>query len=133
VVVGIGVDLVDVDRFARAVSRHGDRFLDRVFLDAERRACASRADRDAALAARFAAKEAGLKALGTGWSGGLAFRHVEVEGGGGQPPVLRLHGPAAERARRLGVGRTHLSLSHDGGMAVALVILESDGPLRPGP
>ena len=132
-VIGVGIDLVDVGRFGRALARHGGRLEERLFSEAERDACAARADRDLALAARFAAKEACLKALGTGWSGGLGFRHIEVEGGGGTPPRLRLHGPAAERARRMAVDRSHLSLSHDGGMAMAMVVLEGSGPVRPDP
>jgi len=128
VVIGIGIDVVSIGRFAAALHRHGGRLEARVFTRAELAACESRADRHAALAVRFAAKEACLKALGTGWSAGLAFGQVEVEGGGGTPPVIRLHGPAAARAGVLGVTRSHVSLSHDGPVAVAMVVLESDRP-----
>lgn len=123
-VVGIGLDVVEVPRFEGVLSRHGERFERRVFAPGEIAACARRADRPRALAARFAAKEACLKALGTGWAEGLAFSQVEVENEPSGRPALRLHGPAAERAAALGVLRIHLSLTHDGEVAAAVVVLE---------
>ena len=97
-----------------------------MFTAAERNECAGRVDRELALAARFAAKEACLKALGTGWSEGAAFLQVEVvsAGPGGGAPSLRLSGAAAELARERGVRRVHVSLSHQPGIAAAAVILE---------
>lgn len=121
---GLGIDIVEVARLAAALGRHGDRFVDRVFTDAERAACDARGDRILALAARFAAKEACLKALGTGWAEGLGFRDVEVVREGNQPPRLVLHGEAARRAETLGVVRSHVSLTHQPGTAAAVVILE---------
>jgi holo-[acyl-carrier protein] synthase len=124
VIVGLGIDIVEVARLAAALGRHGDRFVDRVFTDAERAACDARGDRILALAARFAAKEACLKALGTGWAEGLGFRDVEVVREGNQPPRLVLHGEAARRAETLGVVRSHVSLTHQPGTAAAVVVLE---------
>jgi holo-[acyl-carrier protein] synthase len=105
VIVGIGIDVIEVVRLADALERQGDRVL--------------------ALAARFAAKEACLKALGTGWAEGLGFRDVEIIREGNQPPRLVLHGEAVRRAEALGVIRSHVSLSHQPGLAAAVVILES--------
>jgi len=125
VIVGLGIDVVEVARLADALRRHGDRFVDRVFTGVERAACDPRADRVLALAARFAAKEACLKALGTGWAEGLGFRDVEVVREGNRPPRLVLRGAAARRAEVLGVIRSHVSLTHQPGMAAAVVVLES--------
>lgn len=121
-VVGLGTDLAEVARVAAAWRRHGDRFLARVLTDAERRDLSARRHPEEHMAGRFAAKEAVLKALGTGWGGGLGFRHVEVRGGGG-PPEAILHGPARARATALGGRRTFLSISHAGGFAVATAVL----------
>jgi len=123
--VGLGIDVVEVARLADALRRHGDHFVERVFTDRERAACDPRADRVLALAARFAAKEACLKALGTGWAEGLGFRDVEVVREGNQPPRLVLHREAARRAEALGVIRSHVSLTHQPGLAAAVVVLES--------
>ena len=124
-IVGLGIDVVEVARFGNALRRHGDHFLERVFTDGERAACDPRADRVLALAARFAAKEVCLKALGTGWAEGLGFRDVEVVREGNQPPRLVLHREAARRAEALGVIRSHVSLTHQPGLAAAVVVLES--------
>lgn len=124
-IVGIGVDVVDLARFRSALERHDGRFEARVFTAAEIAACAGRADRESALAGRFAAKEACLKALGSGWSSGVAFPDVEVLGGFPEPPRLALRGAAARRAAGLGVDRSHVSISHDGPVAMAVVVLES--------
>lgn len=124
-IVGLGIDVVEVARLADALGRHGDSFVLRVFTDRERAACDPRADRLLAFAARFAAKEACLKALGTGWAEGLGFRDVEVVREGNQPPRLVLHGEAVRRAEALGVIRSHVSLTHQPGLAAAVVILES--------
>ena len=124
-IVGLGTDVAAVARMAKALKRQGDRFVERVFTDRERAACDSRADLVLALAARFAAKEACLKALGTGWAEGLGFRDVEIVREGNQPPRLVLHGEAVRRAEALGVIRSHVSLTHQPGLAAAVVILES--------
>jgi holo-[acyl-carrier protein] synthase len=124
-IVGLGIDVVEVARMAAALRRHGDRFVDRIFTTDERAACDPRVDRVLALAARFAAKEACLKALGTGWADGLGFRDVEVARDENRPPRLVLHRAAARRAEALGVVRSHVSLTHQPGVAAAVVILES--------
>jgi holo-[acyl-carrier protein] synthase len=123
-ILGIGIDLLEIERLRAALERHGDRFAERVFTERERADCAGRANELQKLAARFAAKEAGLKALGTGWAEGLAFRQVEVVREPNGRPRLELHGAAAERARELGVKETHVSLTHERSSAAAVVILE---------
>ena len=123
-IVGLGIDVIEVARLAAALRRHGDHFLERVFTESEQAASATRADRVLALAARFAAKEACLKALGTGWAEGLGFRDVEIVREGNRPPRLVFHGEAARRAEALGVVRSHLSLTHQPGLAAAVVVLE---------
>ncbi|HEU4401533.1 MAG TPA: holo-ACP synthase [Candidatus Polarisedimenticolia bacterium] len=129
-ILGVGFDLCDVNKLRRALARPG--FRERVFDPIEVRSCDRRARREEHYAARFAAKEACLKALGTGWGDGVGFRDVAVSGAGG-PPSLRLSGGAARRARSLGVTRSHLTLSHSGDYAAAVVVLEgaSTGPRRP--
>ncbi|HEY8450568.1 MAG TPA: holo-ACP synthase [Bacillota bacterium] len=121
---GIGIDTVLVERIRRARARWGARFLDRVFTLRERSLCGEGPSADRRLAARFAAKEAALKALGTGLSGGLAWRDVEIVGGVDQRPSIVLHGRAAAWAASQGVARLHVSMSHDGPLATALVIAE---------
>ena len=123
-VVGIGTDLVEVARFRRSLDRHGDRFEDRIFTEAERADCVSRADRVQALAARFAAKEAAMKAMGTGWAAGIGFRQIEVVRESNGRPRLRLTGAARERFEALGATHAHVSLSHQPSMASAVVVLE---------
>ena len=123
-ILGLGIDLVETERLARALDRTQG-FEARVFTEGESADCAGRGDRVQALAARFAAKEACLKALGTGWAQGLGFRQVEVVRAAGGPPRLQLHGAAAERAASLGVTRIHVSLSHQPGSAAAVVVLEA--------
>jgi holo-[acyl-carrier protein] synthase len=125
-IVGTGVDITEVHRIDAAVKRFGDRFLKRVFTPAEVRYCLGKANAAQRLAARFAAKEAGMKAIGTGLRGGVTWQDVEVLRMPGQRPVLAFHGKAAEFAARLGCKRTHLSLSHTADQAIAHVILESD-------
>ncbi len=124
-ILGVGLDLVEIERLERALERHGRRFEERVFTRREREDCGGQADRLQRLAARFAAKEACLKAFGTGWSQGLAFGQVEVVNEPGGRPALRLSGAAERFATSLGVRRTHLSLTHQSGHAAAVVILES--------
>jgi holo-[acyl-carrier protein] synthase len=126
VILGLGIDAVDVERMRRNVggARPGpraERFLERCFTPAERAYCDARRDRASHYAARFAAKEAAMKALGA--PAGIRFQDVEVRREGGAPR-LELSGAAARAAAALGVSRVHLSLTHDGGVAVAGVVLE---------
>jgi holo-[acyl-carrier protein] synthase len=125
-IVGTGVDISEVDRIEAAVKRFGDRFLKRIFTPGEIRYCMGKPNAAERLAARFAAKEAGMKAIGTGLHHGVTWQDVEVLRMPGQRPVLQFHGKAAEFAARLGCKRTHLSLSHTREQAIAHVILESD-------
>jgi len=124
-IVGIGLDLMEPARLARSLAEHGDRFEQRVFTPGEIADCKDRADRAQALAARFAAKEACLKALGTGWSEGLGFSQIEVVRTENGRPEIRLDGRASERAREIGVKTIHVSLTHQPTMAAAVVVLES--------
>jgi holo-[acyl-carrier protein] synthase len=125
-IVGTGVDIAEVGRIKTAVERFGDRFLNRVFTPAEIQYCVGKPNAAERLAARFAAKEAGMKAIGTGLRHGVTWQDVEVLRVPGQRPVLKFDGKAAEFAARLGCKRTHLSLSHTANQAIAHVILESD-------
>lgn len=127
-IIGVGIDVVETSRIARALTRYGDRFERRVFTPRELSDCAGRVDRIQALAARLAGKEACLKALGTGWVKGLSLKHVEILRGNGGPPEIRLSGGAAARARERGVTRLHVSLSHERDYAAAVVVLERAAP-----
>ncbi|HWF14992.1 MAG TPA: holo-ACP synthase [Acidimicrobiales bacterium] len=130
-IVGVGVDAVSVERFRRLLERR-PRFAARCFTEAEQSDCNGSADRAQSLAARFAAKEAVMKALGTG-IGGFALTDVEVRRTGGKDatrhaPFLVLHGTAAELAGTHGAGRLHLSLTHTDDVAIAFVVAEQGGP-----
>jgi len=125
-ILGLGTDLVVIARVEDLVSRHGERFLNRVFTPRERTECLRRARPAIHLAARVAAKEAAMKALGTGWSLGVRWLDVEVQSTGDTPPTLRLDGVARTRAEARGVRDTLVSLSHDGGYALA-VVMATDG------
>ena len=128
-IVGVGLDVCDVARIRRALeSRTGARFRARVFTEEEQAYCeARRRGRFGSYAARFAAKEAAMKALGTGWARGVAWRDFEVVRTTGEAPRLVLHGHAAVIARRRGIGRWLLALTHTAESAVASVIAEDDG------
>lgn len=117
----IGHDLVDIPRFAAKLARRPHAWRRRVFTEAEWEGVSHRPDRDAALAVRFAAKEATLKALGTGWGGGVGWQDVEVLGGGRRPPRLVLHGRALHLAAEAGL-TFQVSLSHAGDTASAMVL-----------
>ena len=120
------MDIVEVPRIAAALERYGERFLRRIFTSDEVLYCQSKANAAERFAARFAAKEAAMKALGTGWQGGIAWREVEVRREPGGRPTVAFSGRAAEVAARLGATRASLSLSHTEEHAIASVILEKD-------
>lgn len=124
-IVGTGIDIAEVPRVGEAIERFGERFLRRVFTEGERKYCDSKANRVERYAARFAAKEAAMKALGTGWNRGVRWRDIEVYREPGRRPTIRFHGVAAEFAARLGASNVALSLSHTPEQAIASVILES--------
>jgi holo-[acyl-carrier protein] synthase len=133
VILGVGVDVCDVERIRRALDAPtGTRFRKRVFTDGEQAYCeARRRGRFASYAARFAAKEAAMKALGTGWAAGVAWRDFEVVRGTGAAPRLVLHGKAAALARRRGMVRWLLALSHTDASALASVIVEDGAGVKP--
>ena len=125
-VVGVGTDLAEITRIARSIERFGERFLARVFTPGEIAYCRMRQKKSAeSFAARFAAKEAGAKALGTGISRGVGWLELEVRRAPGERPTLHLAGRAAERARELGVAHIALSLSHSREIALAVVVMEN--------
>lgn len=124
-IVGIGIDIAEVARIREAIERHGERFLNRIFTEGEIRYCESKANRVERYAARFAAKEAGMKAIGTGWNHGVRWRDIEVARNPGSRPTLLFHGRAAEFAAKLGATNFALSLTHTAEQAIAHVILES--------
>ncbi len=121
---GIGIDVVQVQRVVAALERFGERMERRLFTEAELEYCRRHKDPLPHLAARFAAKEAASKAIGTGMSGGIGFKQFEVIQPGGHQPRLEWHGPALERFQALGARASHLSLTHDAGLAIACVVIE---------
>mgnify|MGYP002735273926 CR=1 FL=1 len=123
-IVGIGTDVARIARFERAVARHGERFVERILGADERRAFVERGRSPAFLAKRFAAKEAFVKALGTGLRDGLSWHEVQVDNDALGRPRLSLSGRALELALAAGVTSTHVSLSDESDVAVAFVLLE---------
>jgi holo-[acyl-carrier protein] synthase len=125
VIVGIGVDVVEIGRMAEVIRRQGENFLRRVFTPSEQEFCRQRKNPVPHYAARFAAKEALFKAIGTGWAKGVTWQDVEVQRGDPEAPVLILSGEAGKRCRAIGGTAVHISLSHSEHWAVAVVILEN--------
>jgi len=125
-ILGTGIDIVENDRIREACNRWGDRFLKRVFTPSEIGGAAKRAGKPAYFASRFAAKEAFLKALGTGLSGGIKWTDMEVLSFEGRRPRMAISGRAQEFMDRLGVKTTHLSISHERKYSIAQVILEGE-------
>lgn len=126
-VIGLGIDVVEIDRIERALDRFPNRFPQRILTEEELRIYPAAKSRAVAyLAARFAAKEAAVKALGTGFSQGIGFRHMEIRRHDSGRPELHLLGPARDLAVQKGVVRSHVSLTHGRREAAAVVILESD-------
>ncbi|MBV9342227.1 MAG: holo-ACP synthase [Acidobacteria bacterium] len=123
--VGTGIDIAEVLRIGESIERFGERFLRRVFTEGEILYCESKANRIERYAARFAAKEAAMKALGTGWNHGVRWRDIEVFRQPGSRPSLRFHGRAAELVTLLKTTNVALSLSHTPDHAIASVVLES--------
>ncbi|HZO53222.1 MAG TPA: holo-[acyl-carrier-protein] synthase [Bryobacteraceae bacterium] len=123
-ILGTGVDLAEVDRVQRSIERFGERFLNRVYTAGEIAYVQRKANKYERYAARFAAKEAGMKAIGTGWRRGVRFQDFEVANLPSGKPTLRLHGVAAEVAAKLGVKHISLSLTHTAQQGMAFVILE---------
>jgi holo-[acyl-carrier protein] synthase len=124
-IIGIGIDLCDTTRVRELYERYGERFLERLFTPEELQRCRNGRRLHECLGGRFAAKEATLKALGTGLSQGIRWRDVELVSGESQPPRIVLHARAAEIAALRGVQNIHASITHDGDLAVAVVVFES--------
>ena len=123
-IVGIGSDLAEVPRIRKSIDRYGDRFLHRIYTEAERAYASSKANFAERFAARFAAKEAGMKAIGTGWSHGVSWQDFEVVNEASGRPTLRLTGAALRIADKRGVKRISVSLTHTSQLAFAVVVLE---------
>ena len=124
-IVGLGLDIAEIDRVEAAIARHGVAFLDRVYTPREVAYCERHKHKYERYAARFAAKEAAMKALGTGWRRGVRWRDIEVANAPSGKPTLNLAGFARQFADRLGVKEISLSITHSGNLALAQVIFES--------
>ena len=127
-VIGVGIDIIEVARIRAMMRKHSDRFLDRVFTPGERAYCEKARRAAEHFAARFAAKEAFMKALGTGLSAGIVWTDVEVAHEAGGRPILILHNAAALLARQLGVTNLQLSLTHVASNAAAVVVAQGGIP-----
>jgi holo-[acyl-carrier protein] synthase len=125
-IVGFGVDLCEVDRIESAIARHGERLLTRIYTPAERAYCESRPNSMERFAGRFAAKEAAMKAIGTGWRRGVGWREFEVARAPSGQPLIVFHGVAGKIASELGVTRALVSISHTRSVALAQVVLEAE-------
>jgi holo-[acyl-carrier protein] synthase len=125
--VGTGIDIVEIERVAQSIARYGDRFLNKIFTPGEIAYCGHKKNFAESFAARFAAKEAGAKALGTGIQYGVSWKELEIRRIPGQRPSLHFSGRALEFANRLGVVHVSLSLTHTATIAMASVQLESAG------
>jgi holo-[acyl-carrier protein] synthase len=125
--VGTGIDIVEIERIAHSIARYGDRFLTRVFTPAEIAYCRRKQKFAESFAARFAAKEAGAKALGTGIQYGVTWKELEVQRSPGSRPTLHFSGRAREIADKLKVAHISLSLTHTNTLAMASVQLENAG------
>jgi holo-[acyl-carrier protein] synthase len=125
VIVGLGLDVAEIDRIEAAIKRHPAAFIERVFTPAEAAYCQRYANPYERYAGRFAAKEAAMKALGTGWSNGVRWRDIEVVRESSGRPTIKLAGVAAAIAERLGARNIALTITHSGNLAIAQVIFES--------
>jgi holo-[acyl-carrier protein] synthase len=123
-IVGSGIDLAEIGRIQQSIDRYGNRFLNRIYTAAEQAYCLHKRNSAESFAARFAAKEAGAKALGTGISRGVYWLEIEVVRKPGGRPTLQFHGRAAQIAARMGVANAALSITHTADLAMASVVLE---------
>jgi holo-[acyl-carrier protein] synthase len=123
-VLGLGTDLIEIERIQASMERFGERFLERVFTAGEIAYCLRKKQSAESFAARFAAKEAGAKALGTGISRGVSWKEIEVTREMGERPMLHFNGRAGELAKAMGVRRMQLTLSHSRKLAIAMVVVE---------
>ncbi len=125
-IIGLGIDICEIVRIERYLERYGERFTRRCFTPREIAYCTRYTLSAEQFAARVAAKEAASKALGTGWRQGVHWKCFEVDGLPSGKPILRVHGRAAELAAQMGVRHINISLTHDAGVAVAVVIFEGE-------
>jgi holo-[acyl-carrier protein] synthase len=121
---GIGIDTIELARIARVHAEYGEKFLTRILTDAEREYVRRWADPVPRIAGRFAAKEACMKALGTGWGFGIRWRDIDVRRGPAGAPVAHLSGRAAERLGELGATHVHVTITHSDDHAMAMIIIE---------
>ena len=124
-IVGLGLDIAEIDRIEAAITRHGAPFLERIYTPQKPVYCESHKNKFERYAARFAAKEAAMKALGTGWSHGVRWRDIEVARDPSGKPTLHLEGAARQIADQLGVKNISLTITHSGNLALAQVIFEN--------
>lgn len=124
-IVGVGLDIAEIDRIGAAIARHGAPFLERIYTTREVSYCENHKNKFERYAARFAAKEAAMKALGTGWRGGVRWRDIEVVRQASGKPTLDLEGAARRFANDLGVKNISLTITHSGNLALAQVIFEN--------
>lgn len=124
-ILGMGADLVEIARIRKSIQSYGDRFLNRIYTSAEQAYCSKKGNSAESFAARFAAKEAAMKALGTGMQGGVTWKNFEVMNEPSGRPALRLSGAALQYAESMGVKRASISITHTAGLSFAVVILEN--------
>lgn len=124
-IVGLGLDIAEIDRIEAAIARHGAPFVERLYTPREVSYCEKHKNKFERYAGRFAAKEAAMKALGTGWRQGVRWRDIEVVREPSGKPTLLLEGVAREFADRMGVKNISLTITHSGNFALAQVIFES--------
>src|SRR5262245_58786037 len=124
-IIGIGIDVIQNERLRDSLERFGDRFVNRIYTEAEKEYCKNSANPAIHYAARWAAKEAAFKALGTGWAAGVKWKDVEVERLASGKPELHLYGQALDRATSMGAARFYVSLTHDHLISCAVVIFEA--------
>ncbi|TWT67685.1 Holo-[acyl-carrier-protein] synthase [Posidoniimonas polymericola] len=125
-IVGIGTDIIETLRIAKMIERHGELFINRVYTEHEIKYCSSQRAATQHYAGRWAAKEAVLKALGTGWVRGISWRDIEVYKQASGAPVVRLQGGARDALERSGIHRIHVSISHCRSHATAYAVAERD-------
>jgi holo-[acyl-carrier protein] synthase len=125
-IVGLGLDLVQIERVKSLIDKRGERAVQRLFTEGERAYCERKKERFASYAGRFAVKEAVMKLLGTGWARGVRWVDIEVVRNRGEAPQVVLHGEAGRIAAKLGMARIHITITHDAGIAAAVAVAESE-------
>jgi holo-[acyl-carrier protein] synthase len=129
-IVGVGVDIVECLRIAQMIERHGELFITRVYTDLEIEYCTTRKAATQHYAGRWAAKEAVLKALGTGWRRGIGWRDIEIRNDRSGAPTVLLRGGARDVMERAGIGSMHVTISHCRSYAVAYVVAEGNATAK---